>query len=118
MLSQQTDVFDVAIATAVFLQDRATSALQRTFVFQNLTASELTLTIEESADGATWTVVGVAFTVGIAGGGSDYVIKNIASGNALRVKGSGGAADRDLLAAILRVYADTDVPRIWARPSL
>ena len=117
MLTFRTDVLDVPNALATILQDSETSVLQRTFIFRNLTASELTLTLQESADGgATWSNVGTAFIVDVAGGGGDILVKNVASANILRVRGQGGGGDRDLEVALVSAALDTS--HIWTNPKV
>jgi len=110
----QADVVDIPAAAAVVLRDRTNAAFQRTFYFQNLTANALSLVIEESADGTTWSVLVPAFVVGIMGSGTEIIPKNIVSSNMLRVKGSGGGDDRDMLVTLVRGIVDAN--KVWAKP--
>jgi len=109
------DVIDVPLALTTVLQVRETSSLQRSFMFQNLTASVISVRIEYSADGgATWTLIDTAFDVGIEGGGTDVIVKNIIQNNILRVRASGGGDDRDMSIGLARAYLSTT--DVWGLP--
>ena len=115
MLATLTDVLDVPVSLDTILQIRETNSYQRTLFFQNLTASALAAQIEESGDGGgTWTLIDTSFAIGIAGSGSDVVIKNISSTNILRVRASGGGNDRDMYVGFSRMYLDAN--HIWSSP--
>ena len=114
MFTMRTDILDVPAAQATILQDRETSSLQRTLVLRNLTASDLTLKIQESSDGTTWTDVAASFVLGAAGAGSDVAIKNLSTTNQFRLRAQGGDADRDLEVALLSLNDDAN--HLWASP--
>lgn len=120
MIVTQSDSFDVPAAQATILQLRETNSYQRTLLFRNLTASDLSCQIEHSADGGTtWVVIDTAFTISAIGGGSEVAIKNISStyaGSILRVRASGGGDDRDLQIHFTRMYLDT--AHVWSSPVL
>lgn len=117
MLTTQSDIFAVPAALGIILQIReVSSGIQRTLLLQNLSSSDLTVQIEESADGgSTWSIIDSAFTVGAAGG-ADIAIKSIDSANILRVRASGGGDDRDLYITYTRMHEGC--PAIWTNASL
>lgn len=117
MLVTQGDIFSVASGLTTILQIREVNTYQRAFYFRNLGASDLSVQIEESADGGgTWSIVGTAFTVSATGGSSDVVVRSVDSSNILRVRASGGAADRDLRIDYARFIKDSG--HIWVAPLL
>ena len=116
MVSLQEDIIDVPSAVATVLTDRTGSSYQRTLVLRNLTSVELTYQLQYSADGTTWTNLGTAVTLGVAGGGSDVEIENITNTNILRVRAQGGGEDRDMQVSLMRVLDDSD--KVWTRPVL
>ena len=112
MLCTQSDTFDVPVALATILQIREINSYQRTLFFQNISTSTLAIQIEESADGGTtWELIDTAFNLGTVGSGSDIAIKNIDSGNILRVRASGGGNDRDVSISFARMYLSEN--NIW-----
>ena len=115
MITIRSDVFDVPLVEGTVLQDREANSYQRTFVLRNIGSSALTIKIEYSDDGgATWTLIGSSFILGIPGSGTEIVTKNITSGYILRVRGSNGGNDRDLLITLMNT--DLDANHIWTSP--
>ena len=110
MLDVRSDIFDVPLAVGTILTDREANSYQRTFLFHNKGVDTLTLDIEDSVDGVTWATVDVSFTLaaGVA------AIKNVASANILRVRGSGGGDDRDLVITLVNFNLDGN--QIWMSP--
>jgi len=116
MINTQSAVIAVPAAEATILEDRDSCTLQRTFVFRNLTASVLSLTIEYSDDGGTtWTEEVAAFNV-VA---TAVVIQNVTRAYQLRVRGSGGGDDNDMHVSLIKVYdQDLAVAPVWIRPMI
>ena len=112
MFDMRTTILDVPLAAATVLQLRYTNAYNRTLTFRNLTASTLSVTVQEYISGA-WTTIGTAFDVGVKGGGTDIVTKLITSANQLRIQASGGADDRDMLFAV-HEYVDDSGTTSWS----
>ena len=119
MLASQSDVFDIASGTVTVLTVRESNTLQRTFYFKNLTASELSVSIESSLDGGgTWSVIDTAFTVGAQGSATECVVKDVTSDGILRVRASGGGDDRDVYIAYTRILDAGTVGAVWCKPVL
>lgn len=116
MIITQSAVIAVPAAEATVLEDRDGTALQRTFVFRNLTASILSLTIEYSDDGGTtWVEEVAAFNV-IA---TAVVIQDVTRAQPLRVRGSGGADANDMHVSLVKAYdQDLAVAPVWIRPMI
>jgi len=117
MINTQTDVFDVPVAVGTILTVRETNAYDRTFVFRNLTAAQtLNIEVQNSDDGGTtWDTAVAAFNLlpGI------MIVKTVVGAtyaNILRVRASGGGADRDLYLALQRPYLDA--AKVWSSPVL
>ena len=118
-----SDIFDAPVVEDTILTIREAGIFPRTFTLRNLTAAvAMAFRIQESADGGTtWTNVTlsdgtVQITFGAAGSGTDVLVERITSANILRVRASGGGADRDLEIALLRVYDDDT--GLWGSPLL
>lgn len=106
---------DIPAAEAVILVITESSAMDRVFYFENLTASAITLTLQESADGgATYTDVTFAdasanpFVLGAVGSGTERIFKHYSSLNIFRIQGSGGGDDRDILLTYGRYFPTGD----------
>ena len=107
-----TDIVDVQVAEGTVLQVREAGTFPRTFTLTNLTAGTPAFKIQRSVDGGTvWTDLTLSdgtmqITLGVSGGGADVSVQRITDGNMLRVRMSGGAADRDVLYSLTRTYYD------------
>lgn len=114
MYVTQSQTFDVPVSLSTIVTIREGNTLQRSLFFQNLTTDTLAIQIEHSSDGgATWALVGTAFSLGSLA----QVVKEIASTytNILRIRASGGGDDRDLYIAYSRAFSDGAT---WTDPTL
>jgi len=119
MLAVQTDWLDVPTIAGTVLQDREGNDYLRLFIFENMTDSSISVTIQQSSDGGgTWAdLSGMPFTLGAVGSGTEVQIKTVgATDNILRVRMSGGNSDRDVVVTLCRYYLD--VSKVWSRPML
>ena len=112
MLATQTDVFSVPAKKKTILTVRETGATFRTFVFTNVKAADLTVAIEESADGVKWSVAEPPFTVGAAGSETANMVKIVESPNMLRIRAAGGKNGQELELGYTRLKDSQR--RIWA----
>ena len=111
MLVTQSDVFDVPISLSTILTIRENNTYERSLYFKNLTASDISIQIETSADGgSTWSLVDSAFTLSA----NTIEVKQIEVTNILRLRASGGGDDRDIYLAYARIFNDAN--REWVRP--
>lgn len=116
MIAVQSRVFDVASGLSTVLSIRERNSYSVVLFFRNRGDLELSLQIEESADGgSTWSLVDTAFTLAAAGEDGDVAVKLVASDDILRVRGSGGGGDRDLEIAFVR---DVNESATWTAPVL
>ena len=120
MICTQTEVIDIPASLATILTIRESGIAMRTLSLENLSASELAISLEESADGgANWSLLEPAFTLGVKGSATGVLVKYTDSTNILRVRASGGGDDRDLALTYMRAVEDTSgTGRTWTRPSL
>lgn len=112
MIAVSVDTVSVPAALDTVLQIRAAGSNARCLVLWNLTASTLSLRVEGSPDGTTWSDVVSTFSLG-AGLAR---VEKITSTNVLRILGSGGGDDRDLLVTLLDPQTDSNY--IWQAPVL
>jgi len=112
MIQNQMDILNVPSTLGEILQDRAASpgGLQRTFVLQNLGSTTLQLQFEDSVNGADWSIIDQAFSLNAGAS----VIKNLTTANAVRLRGSGGAASNDLLVQLTR-FVTRSTPVLWVQ---
>lgn len=116
MLVTQTVELDVPSSEDTVLQIRETSSYQRTFYLENLSTSEtISIIIQKSSDGSTWTDVFTSFDLGPVGSGTEIATKNVTDSDQLRIRASGGANDKELKLSYCRYYNDT-APHIWFTP--
>ena len=116
MLVTRTEIVDVPNAVNTVLQIRETSSYQRTLYFENRDDSAtISVVIQKSTDGSTWTNVGVSFDLSPAGGGTEIATKNVTDTNQLRIRASGGADDQELSVGCVTYYSDT-APIVWVSP--
>ena len=117
-----SDIFNCPVVEDTVLTVREAGVFPRTFTLRNLTAGTPAYRIQESADGGTtWSNLtledGTAqTTLGVAGGGTDATVERVISANILRVRVSGGGADRDMEITLNRVYDDN--AHLWTSPLL
>ena len=114
MISVCSDVFDVPAADAVILTLRETATYARDFTFQNLTAGTITIQMQDSPDGATWTNLGVAITLA-----ANVISKlNVTSLKLLRVRASilGGSVTDTMMLSLSRAMVDAAPSRVWTSP--
>lgn len=111
MLVTQSDVFDIPISLATVLTIRENNTYQRSLYFSNLTAADISMQIETSADGGTtWSLVEPAFTLSA----NTIEVREIEAANILRLRASGGGDDRDIYLAYSRIFKDSN--REWVSP--
>ncbi len=113
MLATQSDVFSIPAKEKTILTLRAEAdATMRTLCFTNRSGSALMASIEESADGVTWSVVVPPFTIGESGSETATVVKDTASPHMLRIRAAGGKNSQELELGYTRLK-DSQA-RIWA----
>ncbi len=101
----QGDIFDVPSAEATLFTLREANGFPKVLFFENLTSNTITIRLQESGDGgATFINLGATFDLGPAGGGAAVEVKKEDTTNIIRVRGSGGANDRDVLINTGRYY--------------
>lgn len=114
MLAVRSTIVDVPALEDAILTVRELNEFPRIFYFRNLTDSELTLQLQTSVDGVTWADSGSTFTVGAVASATEIVAKYITSTSMLRVQGSGGGDDKDLMIAYCMMYQDDN--QEWSYP--
>ena len=114
MLATQQDTFDVPTGLTTLLTIRELgNGYQRSLWFENLTADDLAIQLESSTDGGTtWALIGTAFTLG----DSELIAKDVpaATVGIVRIRASGGSADKDLVIGYTRMFSDSG--HIWQSP--
>ncbi len=103
MFVSQTAILPVTSGVGTVLVIRESGVSARGLVFKNRTSQVLSIQIEEEIDG-TWTEVGDAFNIGIAGSGNEVVVRLIETKNSIRLRGSGGNDSGDLDFTYSRKY--------------
>ena len=111
MMVTQTDVFSVPARKGTMLTVAETGAASRTFAFTNRKGAAITVSMEESADGVTWSALGSPFAVGPVGCTTATVVKDTDSPNRLRIRASGGQNYGELDLTYMRVK---DSQQIWS----
>lgn len=114
MMVTQSQLFDVPVSLSTIITIREGNTYARSLYFKNQSSSVLAINIEHSSDGgATWTLVGTAFSLAAAA----IAVKEItaAYSNILRIRASGGGDDRDLFVAYARMFDDGAT---WTDPTL
>lgn len=114
MIGVSFDTLPVPVASGVVLNIHAINASSRSLLMWNLTTGTLSLKVEGSVDGSTWTTLVTTFSLGPYGGGSDLRVEKITSNQILRIVGSGGGASRDLMVALIDPQGDTG--HTWQSP--
>ena len=114
MMCTQSQLFDVPASLTTIVTLREGNTYARSLYFKNQSSDTLAIQIEHSSDGgATWAIVGTAFSLAAAA----IAVKEVAAtySNILRVRASGGGDDRDLFIAYARMFDDGNT---WTDPTL
>jgi hypothetical protein len=114
MMVTQSQLFDVPTALSTIVTIREGNTYARSLYFKNQSSGTLAIQIEHSSDGgATWALVGTAFSLATG----VIVVKEVAAtyANILRIRSSGGGDDRDLFIAYARMFDDGAT---WTDPTL
>jgi len=114
MIGVSFDILPVPAASGTVLNIHSANPSSRCLVLWNLTTGTLALKIQGSVDGSTWTDLVTTFNLGAYGGGTDLRVEKVTSAKVLRIIGSGGAAARDLMVALLDPEADSG--HVWQSP--
>jgi len=110
MFATQVDVIATTLDSDTWLQIREINTFNRVLTFKNLTDTTLSIKVQHSVDGSTWTDHVTTFTLD----SGDETVVAITSLNLLRVVGSGKTDSKGLMVGYSRVHSDTQY--IWQSP--
>ena len=117
MLVTQSNVYDVAVASATVLTIRdisgAIGSNNRTLVFTNLHSEDLNVKLQEYVVD-TWQDIGAAFVVEENGTAGYVIVKNLTSLNMIRVLAYGADATQGLKIDYMRNYESDSAT--WIAP--